>query len=294
VLRRRFRPISLDDLTRALQRQSVPPRSVVVTFDDGYADNLYHAKPLLEQYKIPATLFASTGHLGGDREFWWDELDKLLLQPSQLPESVRLRLHGEVYEWRLDGATQYDEQDSLRHRRWRAWEEPPTPRHHLYYSLWQLLQRSSDAERQAVLHDLASWAGIDCRARSTHRSLTVDELRTLAQSDGLDVGAHTMSHTVLATLPGTEQQEEIFRSKQFLEQILKRPVTTFAYPYGKPSDYTGETMAIVEHLGFTAACTNVPGLVSSGVNYYELPRVHAHDWDGEEFFSRVTQEFDRG
>lgn len=294
VLESRFHPLSLTDLTHALRTGSVPPLSVVVTFDDGYADNLHYAKPLLERYHIPGTVFVTTGSLGQDREFWWDELDKLLLQPSQLPEALRLRLDGKAYEWHLGDATHYELQDALRHRRWRAWEEPPTPRHRMYSTLWELLQRSSDAERRAVLHELVSWAGVDPGARSTHRSLTVDELRDLAQGHLVDVGAHTVSHRVLATLPTTEQKDEIYKSKLFLEQTLERPVTTFAYPYGKPSDYTGETKAIVEHLGFTAACANVPGLVRSGSDCYQIPRVHAHDWDGEEFVGRVAREFHGG
>lgn len=293
VLRKRFRPMSLTGLVQALQAGSVPPRSVVLTFDDGYADNLHDAKPLLEHYGVPATVFVTTGSLGLDREFWWDELDKLLLQPFPLPDSISLGLNGKTYEWTLDNSARYDRQDALRYRRWRAWEEAPTSRHRLYSALWELLQRASDVQRQAVLNELASQVGIDRRARSTHRSLTVEELRTLAQGDWIDVGAHTVSHVALSTLTEREQQEEISRSKHVLEQILKRPVTTFAYPYGKSTDYTRETAAIVEQAGFAAACANVPGLVRPGSGSYELPRVHAHDWDGEEFAGRLGWEFTR-
>ena len=52
----------------------------MVTFDDGYADNLWNAKPLLERYDVPAAVFVTTGYAGQDREFWWDELETLLLE----------------------------------------------------------------------------------------------------------------------------------------------------------------------------------------------------------------------
>lgn len=293
ILRRHFRPMSLSRLVQALRAGSVPPRSVVLTFDDGYADNLHNAKALLERYSVPATVFVTTGAIGRDREFWWDELDKLLLQPVPLPESISLRLDAQTYRWTLGDAVRYEQQDAFRYQRWRAWEEPPTLRHRLYYSLWNLLQRASDADRQAVLDELASQVGIHHGARSTHRSLTIDELRTLSQGDWIDVGAHTVSHTVLSTLPRGEQQEEILNSKHILEQILKRPVTTFAYPYGKFSDYTQETRALVEQSGFVAACTNVSGVVLPSTGSYELPRVHAHDWDGEKLAGRLGWEFAR-
>ncbi|HET9531812.1 MAG TPA: polysaccharide deacetylase family protein, partial [Blastocatellia bacterium] len=77
ILRRHARPISLRELTGALREGSVPRRSVVVTFDDGYLDNLKNARPLLERYDIPATFFIATGYLGGEREFWWDELERM-------------------------------------------------------------------------------------------------------------------------------------------------------------------------------------------------------------------------
>jgi peptidoglycan/xylan/chitin deacetylase (PgdA/CDA1 family) len=77
VIARQFRPLSLDELARALEARSVPRRTVVVTFDDGYRDNLHAAKPLLEQYELPATIFVVSAYVGSTRDFWWDELEEL-------------------------------------------------------------------------------------------------------------------------------------------------------------------------------------------------------------------------
>ena len=72
-----FRPFSLGELVRAIDAGQIPSRAVTVTFDDGYRDNLYAAKPLLERYRIPATVFVVTGYLDSARDFWWDELARL-------------------------------------------------------------------------------------------------------------------------------------------------------------------------------------------------------------------------
>ncbi len=83
ILMRHTHPLRLQELIRAVQEnRSLPSRSVVVTFDDGYADNLSHAKPLLERFGIRATVFVTAGYLEGSREFWWDELERLVSQKS--------------------------------------------------------------------------------------------------------------------------------------------------------------------------------------------------------------------
>lgn len=90
VLRTLARPVKLGDLTRLLINGHAPePSSVTVTFDDGYNDNLCCAKPLLERYDVPATIFLTTGYLGSDREYWWDELERLFLQPGSLPSTLQ-------------------------------------------------------------------------------------------------------------------------------------------------------------------------------------------------------------
>src|SRR5438874_1513544 len=72
VLQKYGHPIRLQQLAQAHRKGNIPDRSLVITFDDGYADNLHNAKPLLERYDIPATVFLTTGLIGCDHEFWWD------------------------------------------------------------------------------------------------------------------------------------------------------------------------------------------------------------------------------
>src|SRR5262245_40538012 len=85
------RPVRLQELTDALATDTVADRTVVVTLDDGYADNLYNARPLLFEHGIPATVFITTGNIGSSHEFWWDELEYLTLHPGILPEKLELK-----------------------------------------------------------------------------------------------------------------------------------------------------------------------------------------------------------
>jgi peptidoglycan/xylan/chitin deacetylase (PgdA/CDA1 family) len=288
VLKQRTRPIRLQQLSEVLLGGELPPRSVVVTFDDGYADNLHNVKPLLESYNVPATVFLATGHIGCQREFWWDELDRLLLQPGTLPGTLRLSINGASYRWELGQDAHYSEDAYRRHCNWRAWENAPSLRHSLYRSLWELLHPLAATERRKVLDELVKWACAEAVVRPGYRCLSLREVLALVQSDLIDLGAHTVTHPALSTLPLDSQRDEILRSNARLQAITGRPTASFAYPYGKQSDYTAETVSIVREAGFACACCNFAGVVERSTDRFQLPRVHVEDWDGEEFARRLS------
>src|ERR1051326_826188 len=85
VLKDFTRPCLLKTLQGTLEHTFVRYPSVILTFDDGYADNLHYAKPLLEQYEMPATVFVTTDLLGSQAGFWKDVLNRILLHPGVLP-----------------------------------------------------------------------------------------------------------------------------------------------------------------------------------------------------------------
>ena len=292
VLRREACPIRLEELSKALVDGELPERAVVITFDDGYADNLYNARPLLERYEVPATIFLPSGLIGGDSEFWWDELERLLLLPGNLPGTLDLDINGHAYRWQLDEATRYPRADFLRDRRWRAWQDPPGPRHSLYKSLWELMHPLPDNERRRALVELRTWAGVEQAGRPSHRLLSLEEAIDIAGESLVDIGAHTVSHPSLSTLPLESQRGEILNSKAQLEVWAGRPVVGFAYPYGKRSDYSAQTVTLVREAGFTYACSNVPGVVTRSTDRFQLPRIHAHNWDGETFLENLLEWFD--
>ena len=99
ALRKYTQPISLSKLVQGLRRNSLSPKSVALTFDDGYADNLHVAKPILEKFGIPATVFVCTGYVG--KEFWWDELERLVISSRADPRGLWLQVGGVQFQWNL-------------------------------------------------------------------------------------------------------------------------------------------------------------------------------------------------
>jgi peptidoglycan/xylan/chitin deacetylase (PgdA/CDA1 family) len=288
VLRQHARPIRLQQLPRALSDGKLPDRSVVVTFDDGYVDNLYNAKPLLERYGIPATVFVITGYIGDEREFWWDELDRLFLRPGALPERLSLNVNGSTYRWELDEAVDYSEEAFRRHRRWRPGKEVRSSFHTLHDFLWKLLRPMTESERQEVLRELRGWAGAEEAVRPSHRPLSLEEVVALGQGGLIEVGAHTVTHPALRKLPEAAQRDEIFGSKAQLEAILNGPVTSFSYPFGNLSE---QTVGIVREAGYSCACSTQADVVRLSTERFQLPRVEVQDCNGEEFARQLSRWF---
>jgi peptidoglycan/xylan/chitin deacetylase (PgdA/CDA1 family) len=286
ILRERFILWRLDQLVQALRDGKPINRTVVITFDDGYADNLYNAKPLLDRYEIPATVFVTTGYIGHEREFWWDELDRLLLQPASLPGSLRLTINGKEHHWNLTESTSRIKDTHLKLIRRIRGTGAISPNRRLYNSLLQLLKPLPKEERWKILDEVMVWVGEGPTGRSTHRPLSHNELVSLKEGGLLEVGAHTISHPVLSALPAAKQRAEIAGSKVRLEEILGYPVTCFAYPFS-PQHYTAESVSIVRDAGFTCACTTNPDLVWAHADPFQLPRILVRDCDGDALVRQI-------
>lgn len=287
ILRKAAHPLSVERMASDLSKGKVCRRGVAITFDDGYADNLIQARPLLTKFRVPATVFVATGQLRREREFWWDDLARILLTTSVLPAELEMSVGGERRRWRFDkDATRSDGNES-----WNVHMPACSARQAAYCEIASLLKGMRDADRHAILRTLEEWAGIGTTVRPAFRTCTAAEVRELAKGRLITVGAHTVCHQPLSLLPASEQRAEIEGSKAALEQILGKKVSCFSYPYGTRADYTETAVRFVSEAGFTSACSNFPGHVARGVDPFQLPRFLVRNWTGEEFARRIESWF---
>jgi peptidoglycan/xylan/chitin deacetylase (PgdA/CDA1 family) len=279
----RGRPQPFEDVVRLGSSGRLSGPTVVVTFDDGYADTLGAALPLLQSYGVPATVFLTSGYIGSDREFWWDALERILLMPGRLPSSLRVTIGEHVREWQFAESLEYSAESCGHHCDWGAFDAPPTERHAAYREMWALIGPLREDARRAVLDELFVAANLENTARETHRLLREPEVLQLGRSDLVQFGSHSVTHSMLSSLNEAEQRQEIVVSKASLEALTGRPVTMFAYPYGQKEHYTQETVGMVREAGFLCACSNFPGVLTPRTSLYEIPRLQVYDCDGEQF-----------
>jgi peptidoglycan/xylan/chitin deacetylase (PgdA/CDA1 family) len=272
ALRKFASPVSLSQLVQQLKEGPLLPNSVAVTFDDGYADNLFNARPMLEKYEIPATVFVCTGYAG--REFWWDELARLVMDSSADLQALRLEVGNRRFQWDepdLSPDAKGPEAVSLRRR--------------FCHALYHFLLPMDLGELDLSMEKVRMWSRLAAREAPVPRGMSQEELLQLADGSLIEIGAHTAHHLLLPGLTLQRQREEIISSRQDLQALLGRPITGFAYPNGRS---TAEVRRIVQEAGFDYACTSLHDVVRPGSDLYELTRFWQQDVDGDKFISTLN------
>ena len=278
LLKRKGNVIPLKEMVAGLTSGALKRNSIAITFDDGFVDNFSVARPLLEQYKLPATFFITTGNLGQEKEFWWDELEHLILFAEQLPPSFNATVGGELVALELGTEASLNDALRMQHRQWRAFvTEPPGARAALFLQLWQLLRPMPHAEQQQALNNIRQWAGVPPTVRHEYKSMTAAQLQQLASNSLFDIGIHTVTHPALAYHSAPYQHKELVENKLHLEKLIERETKILAYPYG---NYNELTLQLVKELNLMAALTTEEQRVTPQSNLYRVGRFQVKNWSG--------------
>jgi len=263
LVARHCRPISMLDGLRRLREGTLSSRSVAVTFDDGYADNAEVALPILLRYGVPATFFVATGFLDGGR-MWNDSI----------VEAIR-NVRGTHVDLRMIGLGQ----------------EPLSPVHMrgpLTRKIILAVKHLPPAERLAKVEELCNVIGAHL---PDNLMMTSDQVRSLAEA-GMEVGAHTVHHPILKSLPDDEARREIADSRSALEEITGSTVRSFAYPNGRPGDdYSDRDRNIVASLDFEYAVSTRQGVANVRSDLFQLPRFTPWDTAPTRWLSRLLTAF---
>jgi len=283
VLQQKMNIVSLQEL---IDTSHLTGNMAAITFDDGYIDNFEVAKPLLEQYKIPATFFITSKQNDIEQSYWWDILENCILFTEKLPPVFELFDNEYPLKFHLEGEVQLTEQLRNAHCLWKACTEPPpTLRAKLFFSLWQYLKLLPHAKQQQHLKKIISWAGSPEPADTANRTISASELNTLAGNRLFTIGAHSSTHPALGQHDADFQKKEMSGNRQYLQQIINKDVNFLAYPYGS---YNSDTLMLAWELGFTAAFTTEEKAFDKS-QIYKLGRFQVKNMAGEEFESNLNK-----
>jgi peptidoglycan/xylan/chitin deacetylase (PgdA/CDA1 family) len=258
TLSRRAEIVPLPTLATRLRAGRRVRPVVALTFDDGYADNLYAALPLLERYDVPATVFIATGWIDRGEPYWWDRLSAIVMAINPLPPTISLPVGDEEFRWQSNGKRG-------KHRR---------DRDQFHYGLWSRMVATIDDVREAALNELQNYANDEAEVDPGARPMTREELRRLASSPLIEIGAHTMNHCSLPDLSPNAQLDEILGSRRQCRDFTGQVPSSFAYPFGR---LDAETPGAVRSAGFGRACSTKPELVWADTDDMLMPRIQVPD-----------------
>jgi len=258
-----FNVLPLDEAAQRLKSGSLPARAAAISFDDGYADNHDVALPILQRHGLTATFFVTTGYLDGGR-MWNDTLIEAV-RGTALPE---LDLSGlPLPLQRLATVT-------------------PAQRTEAIMKVIAACKYLEPQQRAEVVAEIAARSGTQL---PTDLMMRADQVRALRRA-GMQVGAHTVTHPILARLDEAQARREIVDGKQQLESLLGEPVSLFAYPNGKPGeDYRPDNVELVRQAGFDAAFSTAWGSAHRHTDPFQVPRFTPWDRSRSRFGLRMAR-----
>lgn len=255
-----FDVIPLSQAIDQLASGSIRRRSLCITFDDGYEDNVEIALPLLLKHGLPAMFFVTTAYLNGG--MMWN--DMVLRAVRDWPEPF-LSVQGLELP-PLAVSTTEEKQRSIRALLDKLKYLPEEKRRDLAVSLVQIVE---DHNAQVMM--------------------TEAQLKELARS-GMEIGGHTHSHPILSSISDSEAAREIEENQSILTSIIGIKPDIFAYPNGCPGrDYDARHIRAVRDCGYRAATSTEWGSTGRLHDRYQLPRFTPWDSDESRFLFRMAR-----
>lgn len=261
-----FNVLPLPEAVERMAADSLPARPLVITFDDGYADNEAVALPILERLGLPATFFVTTAYLDGGGLMWNDSLIEAIRDCAA--DSIDLSPAGFGIHDLGSTASRRALIDTL----------IPAIMH---------LPSSERSDRVAAVVDAAG--GL----RPRQLMMSSQQVRRL-HAAGMTIGGHTVTHPILTRQEPAAAQREIADGKARLEAIVNDRLEVFAYPSGRPvRDYAAEHVKMVKACGFKAAVSTAWGSARAGADRWQLPRFTPWDRQAWRFGLRMAQNLGR-
>lgn len=255
---RYYSPVRLQDVLTNCDGRGLPPRALLVTFDDAYASVVECAAPLCRQLGVPAVFFVNAAFLDNRR-----------LAPDNLVCFVADAMGMKT----INAAA----------RTVRGDDQPKL--HALSEVFSDFFPRVSLAEKEIFLDALRRLAGInDSRlAEEAGLYLTSKQLCDLASFD-FEIGNHTYTHVHSRSLSEDDFREQVDRNKSELEQVSGTKVRSFSQPYGSSTDVTPDLAEHLERTGHRAVFLSESVANPRDRDPFHIDRVSARAESNDTFF----------
>lgn len=248
-IKKKFALVTLQDGVRMLKERQIKKPAAAITFDDGFLNNYEIALPIMAKTEVPATVFLTTSLVNTESTVWFCKLIRALASTEK--KMIRFK------------SVSYDLKDEAKKAESSA---------RLQGVFKEVKFRDFKMELESIITELGDDINHPVEKFSPFRMLHREAIRHMVDSGLIDFGAHTHSHAILASLPGSLKRMEIDKSIKAVEEFTGKKCVSFAYPNGQPQDYDKECIEILSANGIRAAVTTIPGPNTPNTSCYELRR----------------------
>lgn len=250
VLELGYEVVTLDEVRRRLVEKDFEKKFVCFTLDDGYADQYQYAVPVFNKYKIPFTIYVTTGLPDGIAILWWRVIEDILRKENKIDLTI---------------------DDNLIRMPTRTAKE----KYLAFKAIYWPLRQASHASQQATIQGLINKYSIDCPAMCRNSALSWEMLQQLSRNELATIGAHTVNHYQMNRLSSQEVSDDASQGREILMRRLGREPAHFSYPYGDRASAGPREFSIIKDLGFATATTTRKGVLfpEHREHLHALPRI---------------------
>ena len=244
-----FDVISLSDAVDLIKEGRIEGQKVVITFDDGFQNNSDIAFKILDEFRLPATIFLVTGLINTSKTLWYCLLNRAISNTSK-----------DFINWNGRNIKLSDA-DSRSTASWKIQDMLKKYEHHLLMNkLGGIIKYLGDSIPNSV------------GDTSPYRILNLESVKEMSKSNLIEFGAHTDSHAILSLLSKQSLNREVNLSIESVYKLTGKPCRFFAYPNGKYEDYDEEIINLLSQSGIIGSVTSIPGNNGNGASLMELKR----------------------
>lgn len=251
-LKGNMRILPLEQLIERWKLQKgLPEKSCAITFDDGYENLHRYAFPILRELAVPATVFATTEFVDQKIPLWVDMLEYAIGNAAK--NSIAIKFNGQETVFSLRTKKERHSADSV---------------------IREYLKKCPQKEFIRVLEEIIKTTGKDLRVdleKSPYGALKWEQIREMKKYH-IGFGPHSLTHPIFSSIENSRAFREIFQSRKRMTEMINDPLDIFAYPNGQARDFNQNHESMLKDLGFRAALTTIPGVITPSTNPYQIPR----------------------
>ena len=253
-------PLSIDDWLSLRNGNNMPKNPVIVSFDDGFENNFTTACPVLEEFKIPAIFYISSGMIGTHKMFWVDIIEDLINRTEAKRISLKLE--------RIDEFDLLGEDNKFK----------------TLLKIKSFCKAKPNNIKNKVISDLQIATNVEpsCFANPNYKSMSWDQLIKLANNPLFTIGGHSLNHNILSSLSNKDLESEVIQSLEMLEDKLGHPINHYSYPEGQPIHFNEKVIEVLKNNGIVCSPSAIYGVNNHLDDLFNLKRIMV-GFDGVSF-----------